>query len=117
MAHAKINFTLEVLSKRGDNYHEIVSLMYRLGMHDSVSITTASIITVETNLPSLNEKENLVYRAALLMRDKFKVNAGAKIQINKRIPLAAGLGGGSVYGAFQKNVCFSRKRIPPAGKG
>ena len=98
-AHAKINLTLEVLRKRDDGYHEIVSLMYRLGIHDLVSISTASEIIVETNLPSINGRENLAYRAALLMRDEFDVNAGAKIQINKRIPLAAGLGGGSADAA------------------
>jgi len=64
-----------------------------------VSINTAAKITVETNLPSINGRENLAYRAALLMRDEFDIHAGAKIQINKRIPLASGLGGGSADAA------------------
>jgi len=93
-APAKINWFLEILGKRGDGYHEIVSLMQCVALYDSLTLEHAEEIEVltDTNIPL---DVNLVYRAAMLLKEKTLTSSGARITLKKEIPLAAGLGGGS----------------------
>jgi 4-diphosphocytidyl-2-C-methyl-D-erythritol kinase len=97
-AHAKINWTLYVLGRRADGFHEIRTVMQTITLHDSLTFTQGDDerLTLTCNEPSIpvNEK-NLVLRAALALREKYGVREGARIHLLKRIPAEAGLGGGS----------------------
>ena len=94
-AHAKLNLTLEILGKRSDGYHEIRSLMCNLALHDTVRLAPSPGIEVGCSLPELAGPGNLAYRAATLLRAAANHAGGAAITIEKAIPVAAGLGGGS----------------------
>ena len=94
-AFAKLNLTLEVLGKRNDGFHEISSIMQTISLADRIEVTAARELSLECDLPSLNNNENLAMRAACLIRENLKVKYGAHIRISKEIPLASGLGGGS----------------------
>ena len=97
-ALAKINLGLDVLGKREDGYHEVRMVMQTIHLYDRVEIkkTRSPYIHVETNLYYLPVNEdNLVYRAAKLMKDEFQIKEGVRIVLQKFIPVAAGLAGGS----------------------
>lgn len=97
-ALAKINLGLDVLEKREDGYHEVRMVMQTIHLYDRVEIkkTRSPHIHVETNLYYLPVNEdNLVYRAAKLMKDEFQIKEGVRIVLQKFIPVAAGLAGGS----------------------
>ena len=101
-ALAKINLGLDVLRRREDGYHEVKMIMQTIGLHDDLEIrkTKTSGIQVKTNLYYLPTNENnLVYKAAKLLMDEFQIRDGVSIQLKKRIPVAAGMAGGSSAGA------------------
>lgn len=93
-APAKINWFLQVLGMRDDGYHEILSLMQSIDLCDTLTFENSSGLELISDIP-LPLEENLVYRAALALRETVKTSKGARITLAKRIPLAAGLGGGS----------------------
>lgn len=100
LAPAKLNWTLEALRIRPDGYHEIRSVLQTLDLCDVVTLTESDEITLElSGAPGLLRDEpperNLAFRAALAMRDITGVRRGVHILLEKRIPVAAGLGGGS----------------------
>lgn len=96
-AYAKINFYLKIGKKLITGYHKIQSVMQKVELSDSISIEPLDEdrIVVESTNPELSGEENLAYKAALLLKKKFKVKQGVKFFIEKNIPLEAGLGGGS----------------------
>mgnify|MGYP004578408935 CR=1 FL=1 len=97
-ARAKINLGLDVVRKREDGYHEVRMIMQMINLYDKITIRriTESEIRVTTNLPYLPVNEdNLVYRAAKLLMDEFQVTEGVEIELQKYIPVAAGMAGGS----------------------
>src|SRR3954452_3244816 len=97
-AYAKLNLGLEVTGKREDGFHDIVSVMHLVDLHDTLTFALADgEITVECDHPVLaaEGQGNLVWRAARLLQETSKADKGAAIELQKRIPLAAGLGGGS----------------------
>ncbi len=98
---AKINLFLNVLFKRKDGYHEINTLFERISLFDELTLIPSrsgiKIITRSKNLP--RGPGNICYRAAKLLKNRFKIKKGVLIKIKKRIPIAAGLGGGSSNGA------------------
>ncbi|MBW2980314.1 4-(cytidine 5'-diphospho)-2-C-methyl-D-erythritol kinase [Candidatus Woesearchaeota archaeon] len=94
-AHAKINLTLDVLARLDDGYHRIESIKQQVGLHDKISLGPLDDIKVICSHPNITTKENLVFKTALLLKNEFNVAEGAKITIEKNIPLAAGLAGGS----------------------
>ena len=94
-AHAKINLTLEVVGRRGDGYHDIVSVMQTVGLHDVVTLEPAERLTLKCDPPDLETPDNLALRAAHLLREHAGHSGAAAISLAKRIPVAAGLGGGS----------------------
>ena len=101
-ALAKINLGLDVLRRREDGYHEVKMIMHTIGLHDDLEIrkTKTPGIQVKTNLYYLPTNENnLVYKAAKLLMDEFQIQDGVSIQLKKRIPVAAGMAGGSSDGA------------------
>ena len=97
-AFAKINLGLDVIRRREDGYHEVRMIMQNLQLYDQIRLyqTGKKGIKGECNLPWLpvNEK-NLVYKAAKLMMDEFQIEQGIFIKLEKKIPSAAGLAGGS----------------------
>ncbi len=97
LAPAKINLFLQILGKRPDGFHEIYSLMQAIDLYDSVTVSkTTSGITLtcsESHIPA--DSTNLTWRAAKLMFDKTGISGGVDINLIKRIPVGAGLGGGS----------------------
>ena len=94
-SYAKINLTLEILGKRNDGFHEISSIFQTISLHDTLHFQHATDFSVCTNIESLNNQNNLVYQAGILLKDYMNVKYGAKILVDKNIPVSAGLGGGS----------------------
>lgn len=96
-APAKLNLTLEVLRKREDGYHEVRSLMQAIDLCDTLTFqeTDDGRLSLHCSHQALNNADNLVLRAANLIRDEYGVKRGARIKLVKRIPDAGGLGGGS----------------------
>jgi 4-diphosphocytidyl-2-C-methyl-D-erythritol kinase len=96
-APAKVNLFLKVLNKRKDGYHNILTLFERITLADEIKISKIPKgITVSSDkFITRDPKDNLVYKAAKLILAYKKVKTGVRITIKKRIPIAAGLGGGS----------------------
>lgn len=94
-AHAKLNLTLEVMGKRSDGYHEIASIMQTLDLADTVSVDHSDRLELTCSDSTLEGPHNLAWKAAELLRSEFRVTERARIHIDKNIPVAAGLGGGS----------------------
>jgi len=96
-SYAKINWTLDVLFKREDGYHEIRTIYQTVSLHDRLRlIETTDILEISCDDQRVPVGDtNLAHKAARLLRDATGVKSGARIEIEKRIPVAAGLGGGS----------------------
>lgn len=96
-APAKINLSLDVLRKREDGYHQLRMLMQTIELHDTVHIETADMgirVTCDScDVPS--GMENIAAKAALFITGQYAIKSGLRIHIEKRIPIAAGLAGGS----------------------
>ncbi|REH97767.1 4-(cytidine 5'-diphospho)-2-C-methyl-D-erythritol kinase [Staphylococcus felis] len=97
-APAKINLTLDTLYKRDDGYHEVEMIMTTIDLNDRLSFEKRQddkiVLHVdETFIPS--DERNLAYRAALLMKETYDIQQGVTITLDKNIPVAAGLAGGS----------------------
>ncbi len=101
-ALAKINLGLDVVRKREDGYHEVKMVMQTIHLFDRLEMkkTKADEITITTNLTFLPTNENnLVYKAAKLLKDEFSIKDGIHIKLHKHIPVAAGMAGGSTDAA------------------
>lgn len=97
-ARAKINLGLDVVRKREDGYHEVRMIMQTINLYDKIMLKLQKEegIQVRTNLSYLPANEdNLVYKAAKLLMDEFQIRQGVFIDLNKYIPVAAGMAGGS----------------------
>ena len=124
-SHAKVNLRLEILRKREDGYHDLRSIFQKISLCDtvSVSLTQDKAITVTSDHPDLPcGPRNLAYRAARAMLNEAGRGNGIRIEIEKRIPLGAGLGGGSSNAATTLMALnqllgagFSRKELKAIG--
>lgn len=97
-APAKINLTLDVLHKRPDGFHEVEMIMTTIDLADRVELTlldSDKINILSHNRFVPDDQRNLAYQAAQLLKERFKVKKGVTIAIEKNIPVAAGLAGGS----------------------
>ncbi len=96
-SYAKINFVLDVLYKREDGFHELRTIYQTISLHDKLTISKTDgaieIVCNDARVPC--DETNLVYQAAAKLRQAGGVKFGAHIEIDKRIPVAAGMGGGS----------------------
>ena len=97
-APAKINLTLDVLYKRPDNYHEVEMIMTTVDLADRIGLEPRAdgqikIISADRFVP--NDERNFAYQAAKLLKDTYGITEGVSIKIDKEIPIAAGLAGGS----------------------
>ena len=112
-ALAKINIGLDVLRRREDGYHDVKMIMQTVGIYDQICLNREKTpgIRVKTNLFYLPDNENnLVYKAAKLLMDEFSIEDGVSIDLNKYIPVAAGMAGGSSDAAsvlYGMNKMFS----------
>ncbi len=112
-AMAKINLGLDVTGKRPDGYHELRMVMQMINLYDKIEIIKLETpeIIVETNLSFLPVNENnIVYKAAQLLMNKFHLTQGVRIVLEKHIPVAAGMAGGSSDAAtvlYGMNKLFS----------
>jgi len=96
LAAAKVNLTLEVLGRRDDGYHEIASVMTTIGLADDVRVGPARALDVRVRPPLEGPPgEELVGRAARALAEAAGIEPRAHVLVRKRIPVAAGLGGGS----------------------
>lgn len=102
-ARAKINLTLDILGKRPDNYHEVKMVMQQIELSDIVKLREGPVgtgINLISDVPGLPSVErNLAYKAAKLLVDEFAIKQGIYMEVTKRIPIAAGLAGGSTDAA------------------
>ncbi len=125
LSPAKINLYLNIIGKYSKNYHCIESLAERISLFDKIflKVSAGSDLNITCNYRYLESKENLAYRAAALMRKEFSLPFGFSINLEKNIPVGAGLGGGSSNAAsviigikelFSLDV--SRERLYNVGK-
>jgi 4-diphosphocytidyl-2-C-methyl-D-erythritol kinase len=98
---AKINLHLQVVGKREDGFHDLCTVFQTISFHDSLSVSPATTVelTCEDKRISVGD-DNLIVRAATALRDKYDVNCGARLHLEKRIPAPGGLGGGSSNAAI-----------------
>lgn len=98
-ANGKINLGLEIIGRRPDGYHDVVTILQQIDLGDRLTFRPAVALTLSTDNLALAGETNLVMRAARLLRSEAKVVGGAEMTLEKRIPIAAGLGGGSTDAA------------------
>ncbi len=99
-AYAKVNLYLDVLNKREDGYHNILSVMHTVGIYDTVTVKKASDLSMTCSDPALSVgDDNLCLKAARVFFDAAKTDGGCFIELEKRLPREAGLGGGSADAA------------------
>jgi len=99
---AKVNLYLQVLNKRKDNFHNLSTLFARIDLADTIILKRRkdSLIKIRCNSRQVpKDKTNLCFRAAALLKQEFNLSFGLEIEIKKRIPVGAGLGGGSTNAA------------------
>lgn len=97
-AYGKINLALDTVGKREDGYHLVRMIMQTVNLYDVVTITKCETrgITLTTNRPELpTNEDNLIYKAARLLMEEFDISEGVAIHLEKNIPVAAGMAGGS----------------------
>lgn len=94
-AYAKINLGLKTLKKRDDGYHELEMLMVNVDLYDILYFKPSCDIEVLMDDDICKMKDNIVYRAAILMKNTYNVKNGVSIRIEKHIPDGGGMGGGS----------------------
>ena len=96
-SHAKINLTLKIGRKAKGSLHQIESVMHPIDLYDNLAFEKIEQddVLIESNNHSILNKDNLAYKAAMLLKKRFGIHSGVKIRIEKNIPLGAGLGGGS----------------------
>jgi 4-diphosphocytidyl-2-C-methyl-D-erythritol kinase len=95
-APAKINWTLEVLGRRPDGFHEVKTILQTIDLCDSLELESAPELTLKATGEGLSPpQDNLTLRAAHLLQERTRHSGGVRMRLTKSIPVAAGLGGGS----------------------
>lgn len=116
-AMGKINLGLDVVRRRPDGYHEVKMVMQTVNLYDKVGITIEDEpgIRITSNLSFLPTNENnIVYKAAAMLMEQFSIEKGVSISLEKHIPVAAGMAGGSTDGAA---VLYGMNRLFSLGLG
>ncbi len=96
-ARAKINLNLEITGKRPDNYHTVSSVFQKINFYDELYMekTKRDGIVIKSNVEALNNQDNIIAKAYHALKQKYKDITGVEIRLKKRIPMQAGLAGGS----------------------
>ena len=93
---AKVNLHLRVIGKRDDGFHELCTVFQTVSLHDDITFSESGELVFTCSDPRIpTGDENLIVRAANILREKHGVSSGARIHLEKRIPAPGGLGGGS----------------------
>ncbi len=94
---AKINLFLDVLSKRQDGYHQIRTIFSEIELADIINfaLTKKGTVKILSNIDFVSVKENLIYKVAVFIKERYNVKFGVEIKLQKNIPISAGMGGGS----------------------
>ena len=92
-AYGKINLGLKVVSKRTDGFHNLEMIMAKIDLFDEIEFKESTLLEVVCD--GIAQEDNLVYKVAKYLKERYCVKKGIKIIINKNIPMGAGLGGGS----------------------
>ena len=101
LAHAKVNLYLDVISRREDGFHDIKTVMHSISLADTITVSLSASKETSVRLQIVGNRhlptdmKNLAVRAALLYLEKSGINASVEIKLEKCIPVAAGLAGGS----------------------
>ena len=124
-ARAKINLNLEVFEKRKDNYHNLESVFQKVNLYDEMHIKKIKEdkFKLNINIQELDNKENIIYKAYVKLKERYKTITGVEITVKKNIPMQAGMAGGSTDCAafiIAMNKLFdlklSKKEIESFGK-
>ena len=101
-SYAKINLYLEIMGVLPNNYHEVNTVFCSIDLCDSIkyALTKKPVIKLWSNVAELESQNNLIYKVVAEMQCRYKPDTGVEIYLEKRIPLAAGLGGGSSNAAL-----------------
>ena len=96
-ARAKVNLNLEILGKREDNYHNLESVFQKVNLYDEIYIkkTETDDLKLNINVKELDTKENIIYKAYVKLKEQYKTISGIEVTVNKKIPMQAGMAGGS----------------------
>lgn len=96
-ARAKINLTLSILEKRPDNYHNLESVFQKINLYDEIWLEKIEEHKLElnTNIDAFGLEENIIYKAYYKLKEKFPNITGVRVTLNKKLPMQAGLAGGS----------------------
>lgn len=96
-ARAKVNLSLEVLGKREDHYHNLESVFQKINLYDEIYIKKIQEedFRLKINVKELDSKENIIYKAYRKLKEQYKVINGIEVIVNKKIPMQAGMAGGS----------------------
>ena len=114
-APAKVNFFLEITGKRSDGYHTLSTVFQTISLGDELTFQPAAELTLTCSDPALpTDERNLVMKAALCLRQALKEPQGAKIHLEKKVPMGAGLGGGSSDAAavLKSLLTLWKRRLP-----
>ncbi len=100
-AYAKINLSLDVVGRLANGYHEVRMIMQTVGIHDTLKFEkTEGEIVLSSDAGELPlGEDNLIYKAARLVKETYGISGGVKVHLEKRIPVAAGMAGGSTDAA------------------
>lgn len=104
---AKINLFLDTIFKRDNGFHEIRTILTEIQLEDilTFSLTESSNIKISCNSNELKDSNNIIYKIACFLKDKYRVKSGLDISLKKYIPISAGLGGGSSNAAMTIKNC------------
>ena len=96
-ARAKVNLNLEILGKREDNYHNLESVFQKVNLYDEIYIKKIQTddFKLNINVKELETKENIIYKAYVKLKEQYKTITGIEVTVNKKIPMQAGMAGGS----------------------
>lgn len=111
LAHAKLNLGLEVTGRRDDGYHNLVTILQSISLSDEITLLPANEFSYQP-IAGVEADKDLVLRAVELLRSRWQVELKASISIKKRVPIAAGLGGGSTDAASVLRIAGLLAGIP-----
>ena len=113
--YAKVNLTLEALAKRADGYHEIATILQTVSLADKLTFELGESLDLSCSVPSLQSVDNLVLKAASLLKEETGCLKGASIKLVKEIPIAGGLGSGATDAAatLVGLNCLWELNLPP----
>jgi 4-diphosphocytidyl-2-C-methyl-D-erythritol kinase len=93
---AKINWNLQIIGRRDDGFHELCTIFQTVSLHDTLTFEKSEDLILTCDNPKVpSDETNLIIKAARILQEKFRVEKGAKIHLEKNIPAPGGLGGGS----------------------